>query len=84
MSVTTRGQCVSVTTRGQYVSVTDDDSDDILVSIGNVPSDSAAACGDDPFSAFISLRSSVASTTRNNPARSKHIASRHGQYHLYS
>ena len=66
------------------MSVTDDDSDDILASIGNIPCDSFTACGDDPFSAFISLRSSVASTTHNNPARSKQTASRRGQYYLYS
>ena len=66
------------------VYVTDADSHDILASIGSVPSDTSAACSDDPFSAFISLHSSVASATGNNPARSKHTASLQGQCYLYS
>jgi len=53
----------------------------LLASISEVPVQTSATVGDDPFSRFISLRNLAASTARNVVA-SKNCASLSGQFYL--
>ena len=55
----------------------------LLANISEVPAETSTAVSDDPFSRFISLRSSAAAATLNKSS-SIHTASLPGQYHLYS